>query len=581
LAITGCETDEGTGSGGTQLQPQEPSPLPVATGPPAPRATPDPNVALYTVTLDTARQHPISPLIYGVANSGSGDEDHLRWLGVTLLRWGGNARTRHNWEINASNAGSDWEFRNVSQGDSTPGSASMQFIQRNNSLGATSLLTIPNIGWVAKDGDHESRSFDVPSNGGPRAVEGQDAALTRYSLGTWSGLYDPTENRNRTSVLALPTKGATFSYPPDLTDGKVYQDEWVHYLRENRPQGTPPLLYSMDNEPELWADDTHVDVFPVRRGYGEMLSTFLSYARAVKSTDPEGLVAGPESWGLTGYLYSPLDEGGDNFNTAAERRTYAGVPFLQWFLESVRMSDVQNRKRSLDILSVHYYPHGNQAEGNNEPEMQERRVQAPRALWDDAYIEPSWVAKTEWANLALLRRLKKMIDEYYPGTRLGIGEWNYGGEDDISGAIATADVLGIYGREDVYYAAYWGMPPVGSPTGWAFRLYRNYDGNGATFGSTSVRAVSSNTDLLSSYAALDDRGSKLTIVLINRDPRKAAEIVLNTGGFKAASAGLQYKYGSADLSRIVPEPLEVTGLGEVHVTVPSYSMTLVELTSAE
>src|SRR5207247_2297927 len=87
------------------------------------------------VHVNVARRHSISPWIYGVADSTPGDEDLLRWLGVTLVRWGGNARSRHNWEINASNAGSDYEFRNVSQGDNKPGSASLMFMQRNERLG--------------------------------------------------------------------------------------------------------------------------------------------------------------------------------------------------------------------------------------------------------------------------------------------------------------------------------------------------------------------------------------------------------------------------------------------------------------
>src|SRR5262245_61185985 len=119
------------------------------------------------VHVNVDKHHTISPLIYGVADPTTGDEDLLKWLGVTLASWEGNARTRHNWKINASNAGSDYEFRNVNQGDSTPGSASLGFLQRNDHLGAESILTIPIIGWVAKDGNENTQSVDVPEHGGP------------------------------------------------------------------------------------------------------------------------------------------------------------------------------------------------------------------------------------------------------------------------------------------------------------------------------------------------------------------------------------------------------------------------------
>ena len=117
----------------------------------------------------------------------------------------------------------------------------------------------------------------------------------------------------------------------------------------------------------------------------------------------------------------------------------------------------------------------------------------------------------------LIPRLNKLINTYYPGTKLGITEWNFGGENDISGAIATADTLGILGREGVYTANYWTVPKQDSPAGWAFRVYRNYDGKGSTFGTQSVETTSSDTNTVSAYGALNTEGSKLTMMLINKD----------------------------------------------------------------
>ena len=109
------------------------------TDTPEPAATPtvdDPARYTVPVSLHTRVHHPISPLIYGVADAGADHLDQLTWLGATLVRWGGNARTRYNWEINASNTGIDGGFQNVSQGDKVPGSASLQFLERNAKLGA-------------------------------------------------------------------------------------------------------------------------------------------------------------------------------------------------------------------------------------------------------------------------------------------------------------------------------------------------------------------------------------------------------------------------------------------------------------
>ena len=40
--------------------------------------------------------------------------------------------------------------------------------------------------------------------------------------------------------------------------------------------------------------------------------------------------------------------------------------------------------------------------------------------------------------------------------KIAITEYNYGGNNHISGAIAQADVLGIFGREGVFAANFWG-----------------------------------------------------------------------------------------------------------------------------
>ena len=296
------------------------------------------------------------------------------------------------------------------------------------------MLTIPTIGWVARDKNATSQSRNVPGHGGPPVKPGSDSAYVEYSGGKWTHPYDPTANREATSLQSFPRKGRAFSYPPDLRDGKVYQDEWVAYLTSQRAAGAPAPIYAMDNEPELWADSTHVDVHPARPGYDSMLSTFLDYAQAVKDADPAGLVAGPESWGVTGYMFSALDEGGDQFATAADRKAHGGLPWLAWFLEIGAGRRRKGRAPHARCADRPLLPQRRRVLRRQRPQRRRTSAsQAPRALWDGLYVEPSWVARTEWANLALLRRLHNLIDQYYPGTALGLTEWNFGGEDDISG----------------------------------------------------------------------------------------------------------------------------------------------------
>jgi O-glycosyl hydrolase len=100
---------------------------------------------------------------------------------------------------------------------------------------------------------------------------------------------------------------------------------------------------------------------------------------------------------------------------------------------------------------------------------------------------------------------------------LAFTEWNYGGGNHISGAIASADVLGIFGRERVSLATHWALSDMEAFTYAAFRAYRNFDGQGGKFGDTSVRATSSDVANLSVYASLQANApDQVVVIAINK-----------------------------------------------------------------
>jgi hypothetical protein len=131
--------------------------------------------------------------------------------------------------------------------------------------------------------------------------------------------------------------------------------------------------------------------------------------------------------------------------------------------------------------------------------------------------------------IRLIPFLKEMIAAHYPGTKLAITEYYYGRGGDISGGIAQADVLGIFGREDVYAAALWpnagiwAAPYKGDARKayayviGAFRMFRDYDGQGHGFGDTSVEATTTDVEGTSVYASTDTADpSRLVIIAINK-----------------------------------------------------------------
>jgi hypothetical protein len=499
----------------------------------------------------------ISPYIYGVA---SADTNTLIALGATVDRWGGNPSTRYNWANgHAWNAARDWGFRNTNYGN-TQVSVADRFVAGAIAAGAVPLITIPSIGWVAKNDDSGTSSIGVPAQGGPPLAAGSSAIAG----------YNPSANRQLTSVPSFPTKPGPFTLTPAASSTAVYQDEWVHELVQrfgSAPAGVG--YFAIDNEPDLWSY-TQTDVHPVQMSYADMLANYEQYSTAVKAQDPTALLLGPDVSGWTGYFYSALDRGSDNYATHADQAAHGGQPFLPWWLGQVAKADRARGSRSLDLLDVHYYP---QAQGvfsdSSDPATQALRIRSVRSLFDPNYADESWIA----SPVDLIPRLKQWIGQQYPGTGIAISEYNWGGEKDASGGVALAEVLGIFGREGVSLATYWTYPPPDSPAGAAFRLYRNFDGRGATFGDISLPATSNRTGVMA-FAARHSGSGEVDVVLVNETPDQAASVHLDLGAAGAGTATqFQVAGGSSNIARSALPNLSSA------VRLPPYSLTLIRVTA--
>jgi hypothetical protein len=127
----------------------------------------------------------------------------------------------------------------------------------------------------------------------------------------------------------------------------------------------------------------------------------------------------------------------------------------------------------------------------------------------------------------------------FPGTGLALTEYRYGGGGHISGAVAQADALGIFGREGVWQASYFPAAPVEPYIAGAFRAFRDFDGAGAAFGDRSVSATSSDVAKVAAYASVDAAApGRVVLVLINRDlaARSVAVRVSHTRALRTLSS---------------------------------------------
>ena len=518
---------------------------------------PTPKSASVNVNVDaTAAVHPISPYIYGVASAGA---TFLKQNNLTLERWGGNPTSRYNWRLgSAMNTASDWYFENTDYDNtcSTPGCATDEMVAGDRSAGAASLITVPTLGWVAKNTSLDTCGFSVAKYGPQQQT---DPYRPNCGNGVKPSGQDITGND--------PTDTSVRSTPADI-------QAWVRHLvaKFGTTAHGGVKFYAMDNEPELWYT-THRDVAPNPLTYSGLYNEFETYAQAVKAADPSAMIDGPIPWGWSAYFDSSYDY---VHQTQSDRLAHGNLPIIPWFLQAVRAHDKKTGKRTLNVLDIHYYPQGNNVfEGAADPATAALRLRETRGLWDSQYTDESWIG----AQVDLIPRMRAWINAYYPGTKLGISEWNFGADNTVNGALAIADVLGIYGREGVYLASYWTHPNAGSPGARAFDMYRDYNGLDGTFGNDSVGTVSSSPGSLMAFGSLRTSDHRLMVMLVNQKPDTQEVVHLSVKHFTPGATAQIYRYG--------PGSSSIVNLGSTpasrskSVSVPPYTIELVVMPKGE
>jgi hypothetical protein len=484
----------------------------------------------------------ISPLIYGLNADDTPGSDFSSIVAETrpgLIRLGGNRWTAYNWESNASNAGSDYNYENDDYltPSKKPGAAVEPTVQAAKAAGAAALVTIPIVGYVAGD-ESGGDVFNYPN-----------FLKTKFKM-------------NR------PTDPAKLTTTPVLSDDFVYQNQFVYWLKKAVPGAD--VLFSLDNEPDLW-DSTHREVHPKPVTYAELLSRDLEYAKAIKKVWPTALVTGPVSYGWEGYetLQNAPDSAKDG-------------NFLAWYLRQVKAADTKAGMRLVNDLDLHWYPEatggGVRIVGTETtPAVIAAREQAPRSLWDPSYVEDSWITADtlNGKGIDLIPRIKGQIAKDDPGTALDFSEWNYGGGQSISGGIATADVLGIFGRYGVHAAALWPLNTDNSFAYGAFAVYRNYNGHGAAFGDTELKATTSAPAETSVYGSIERaHPGHVVIVVINKHLQADPATLRILGGPKFTRAAV-YTLTSAGSTPRPAAGLRASGVDSFSYTMPAQSVSVI------
>ncbi len=525
-----------------------------------------------TVVVDAgAGQHPISPLVYGVHFA---DAATLQSLGATVNRYGGNSSGRYNWQQNVDNRAVDYFFESIPYPSATPGQLGDAFIQATRNGGAEPFLTMPMVGWVAKT--NASRdvlcSFSVATYGAQTGADGDcgngcaPGGNSYLCGGAGHPLTPPATDPNDASV---PADGA-------------FQQGWMQHVKDTwGPAASGGLRYwGLDNEPSIW-HTAYWDVHPQGADMDEMRAKMIDYGGRIKTVDPGAQVLGPEEWGWDGYFYSGKDQqllgqglcGGAD---CPDRVAHGNQDYVPYLLAQMRLHEQNTGQRVLDMLTLHYYPQGGEFSDDVSPAMQALRNRSTRSLWDPAYVDESWIG----AVVQLVPRMKQWVAAYYPGLKVGLTEYNWGAEGHVNGATAQADLLGIFGRENLDMAIRWEVPAAGTPVFKAFQMYRNYDGLHSAFGDASVSAVvqaPASVDDLSAFAAKRSAGGALTVMLVNK-VGSVTSTTVQLANFTAGGAAQVWQLtGTNVITRLADQP--VAG-NQVSLTLPPQSVTLLVVPNA-
>jgi len=197
------------------------------------------------------------------------------------------------------------------------------------------------------------------------------------------------------------------------------------------------------------------------------------------------------------------------------------MDLLQWYAQQVCEYQKNTSVQVVDYLDIHYYPQGASSSISpaltsfDDPTNRQFRYRSLRSLYDPTFTDESWIGTTGKPVLQFIPYLRNVTSNFCPLMKIAITEWNWGNDDIISGAVASAEAMAIFGREGVDLATRWVVPSVGSLGEQAFRLYLDYDGLGSVVNGNSVMATTDDLDMIGSYAIYNSTTGQVFVYLFN------------------------------------------------------------------
>jgi hypothetical protein len=612
VTVTATSTFDATKSGSATI----------TLSPPATAAGPALTVDLGTQT------RAISPLIYGM-NNYLLDTPTVTAANLPIARWGGDDTSRYNYQNNISNSASDYYFLNGTGSGGMWGDVTNSFngfVTVAAANGVKVLGTVPVQGWVANNTDACSfTSTEFPGQesyvnacGNGIYAEGTNSCTTSGGCDL-NGDSGPNGAAGATAFAEVTSISEPPPTPPAANAVNLawaqatWTGGWVNALVTKFGQGNPASgngtgvsFYDLDNEPAWW-DAVHRDVHPVPSTYDEVTNGGIGTALAIKTVDPTAMVDGPvvDYWWNYFYSKKDIESGwgsggcGEPWSNPIDREAHGGVPFIEYYLQQFATAQNTYGTRLLDYVVLHTYDaasyNGNSVAFTTAGDTgeQQARLNSTRAFWDPTYTDPNlpqpnYITDANYTASCntplqppmLIPMLQGWVAKDYPGTKIAIDEYNWGGLESINGAVTQADILGIFGAYGLDLGTFW---PTSAPSGqqpvvMAFAMYRNYDGAKSTFGDIALSSTSANQGQLSVYGALRSTDGAVTVMVINKTYGSLTE-TLNLANLTATGPAQAYLYSNANINAIVAQPnitlgAPVAGSTILNTTFPAQSITL-------
>jgi hypothetical protein len=547
-----------------------------------PTAGPGPALSVDT----SAVTHPISPLIYGVNMLGS-SESSLGSFVPTVDRWGGYTQSRYNYLLDLTNTGgaNNQYYETIANSNTAfpDTSAVNSQIALDQSGKIASVIEMPMLGYVTQSPDSTKRGFACAfSIAKYKAQTGFDPANPDCGNGVSATNTNQYVNwANSPITIGSGSTAVTVSNGPEQitspSDTSVVADQtfdagWVSYLvgKFGNAASGGVAMYELDDEPEYWFYN-HNDLHPTWTTYDDITNRGITYATAIKAADPTAAVGGPIISGYSYYADSLADQYLGYYGQGpADKNSHGGIPFIQYYLQQMQAASTTAGVRLLDYLDVHanQYTSGSGTTAGNTT-VQTARENSVRLFYDSTY-------SANGVTYDLIPYLQTQVASYYPGTKTAITDYSFGGEESISGAIAQAEALAVFGTQGLDLATMTSSQgPITDatylPTQIAFNFFLNYDGAGSKFGDGSLAATTADPTQLTVYAAKRSSDGKITVLVFNKTYQdETSALTLTT----SATTAQVYQYSNSNLAAIASQSAATVTNGSTTLLFPAQSITL-------